>query len=142
MCYVYFRYSKRRESDYKVEYTDNGQLGESEVSRNATATVTGINNYTGTKKLSFSIVKPASRKQNTTFKNFSGVTFAYEKMAYTYDGKPQMPKVTATAKGGKAIPTEGTDYKVTYTDNTDAGNGVITIVGVGNYAGTKIFLRI
>lgn len=48
-----------------------------------------------------------------------------------YTGKAFKPKVTATA----FLP-KGAKYKVTYTDNKNAGTATVTITGTGNYSGT------
>ncbi len=52
------------------------------------------------------------------------------KASYTYNGKAQKPTVTIT--GLKA----GTDYTVTYSNNTSAGKATVRITGQGNYVGT------
>ena len=40
-----------------------------------------------------------------------------------------------TVKDGEKALVEGTDYTVTYADNTNAGTATVTITGTGNYAG-------
>jgi hypothetical protein len=40
-------------------------------------------------------------------------------------------------KDGSAVLTEGTDYTVAYTDNTNVGTATVTVTGKGNYTGTK-----
>lgn len=51
----------------------------------------------------------------------------------TYNGEAHEPTVTVT-DGGTL--TAGTDYKVTYADNTNAGTAKVTVTGQGNYSGT------
>ena len=55
--------------------------------------------------------------------------------AKTYTGKAitQTPVVTV---GGKTLEA-GTDYDVTYSNNTNVGTATVTITGKGNYTGTK-----
>lgn len=57
--------------------------------------------------------------------------------AKTYDGNPYEPavKVTVTESGKKKTLTEGTDYRVSYEDNVDAGTGTVIIKGNGLYKG-------
>ena len=58
--------------------------------------------------------------------------------AITYDGFTYNPsvKVTVTEGGSKRTLTEGTDYSVTYQQNTDAGQGIAVVHGSGLYKGT------
>lgn len=66
----------------------------------------------------------------------------------TYNGTTFVPKVTVsddlTKVGGpeKVTLKKGTDYKITYTGNRNAGTAVITITGIGNYTGkiTRTFV--
>jgi len=51
-----------------------------------------------------------------------------------YNGKAHEPAVTL--KYGNEVLKQGTDYVVSYVDNTNAGLGVVTIKGLGNYQGT------
>ena len=52
-----------------------------------------------------------------------------------YDGAQKKPTVTVECEGKRL--TEGTDYTVEYGGNTDAGKGLITIYGAGDYTGLK-----
>lgn len=52
-----------------------------------------------------------------------------------YDGAQKKPSVTVESEGKRL--TEGTDYTVEYGGNTDAGKGLITIYGAGDYTGLK-----
>ncbi len=61
--------------------------------------------------------------------------FAYEKH-YAYTGTEIRPEITITDKYGQEL-VDGTDYEVTYADNKDSGTGIITIIGKGNYCGTR-----
>ena len=55
--------------------------------------------------------------------------------AVTYNGSAQTPAVTLM-KGTTTL-TSGTDYTVSYSNNTNAGTATVTITGMGNYTGTK-----
>ena len=52
----------------------------------------------------------------------------------TYNGSAQTQKITVEANGTTLK--EGTDYSVSYKNNTNAGTATVTITGKGNYAGT------
>lgn len=54
----------------------------------------------------------------------------------TYDGTVKTPKVTVKKKNAYAATlTEGTDYRVTYKDNTKAGAATFTVTGIKAYYG-------
>ena len=54
--------------------------------------------------------------------------------AQAWTGKALKPKVTVKLNG-KALK-KGTDYKVSYKNNTDIGKARVTVTGVGKYTGT------
>ena len=54
----------------------------------------------------------------------------------TYTGSAITPEITVT--DGEKTLTLGTDYEVTYSDNTNAGTAKATITGKGNYGGTIV----
>lgn len=105
--------------DYKLTYENNINVG-----NNAKITIQGINEYVGTMTKTFSIL-PINLKNTTT-------TLA--KTSYSYTGKAIKPTVKIV--NGKTTLKEGTDYKIAYNNNTNAGTGKITITGIGNYTGT------
>ncbi len=105
-------------TDYTVSYSNNTNAG------TATVTITGMGNYTGTKTANFTInPKNAS---NLTINSIAAVT---------YNGSAQTP--TVTVKDGTTTLTNGTDYTVSYSNNTNAGTATMTVTGKGNYTGTK-----
>ena len=53
----------------------------------------------------------------------------------TYTGKALKPSITI--KDGNKKLVSGTDYTVTYKNNTKPGKATVTITGKGNYTGTK-----
>lgn len=63
-------------------------------------------------------------------KSVAAKTVKLSKNTYTYDGKEKCP--TVTISGLKA----GTDFKVTYSNNINAGTATVIIKGIGNYGGT------
>ena len=61
------------------------------------------------------------------------VTVSSEKVYY--DGSPKKPSVTVTA--GRKLLVKGTDYTVSYSDNTNVGTATVTVTGKGKYRGTN-----
>ena len=51
----------------------------------------------------------------------------------TYDGSAKTPAYTV--KSGEKILTAGTDYELSYSNNTNAGTATVTATGLDNYAG-------
>ncbi len=56
--------------------------------------------------------------------------------AQTYTGSALEPTVTVT--DGEKTLVEGTDYTITYSDNTNIGIGKVTVKGKGNYGGEVV----
>ena len=54
----------------------------------------------------------------------------------TYTGEALSPEAVVELDGVRL--TAGTDYDISYTNNTDAGQAVVTVTGKGDYAGTAI----
>ena len=54
--------------------------------------------------------------------------------SYTYNGKAKKPGVTV--KFGSRALVLGRDFKLKYSNNTKAGRGQVTIVGIGEYVGS------
>lgn len=103
-------------SDYNVTYSDNINAG------TATAIVTGIGAYSGSKNVTFTI-EP---------KKIDSPTFDGLKPEYTYTGQKVEPEF-ALMDGDTVIPSS--EYEVSYSDNTEVGTAAITITDVigGNY---------
>lgn len=103
-------------SDYNVTYSDNINAG------TATAIVTGIGAYSGSKNVTFTI-EP---------KKIDSPTFDGLKPEYTYTGQKVEPEF-ALMDGDTVIPSS--EYEVSYSDNTEVGTATITITDVigGNY---------
>lgn len=114
----------KKNVDYKVTYSNNKKLG------TASAAITGIGAYQGTRKVSFKIVKrPVS-------------TLKYSSVPdRTYTGKAQKPGLTV--KNGSARLRLNKDYTISYAKNKQVGTAVITVKGKGIYTGTqKIYFKI
>lgn len=54
----------------------------------------------------------------------------------TYNGKAQTQSKLKVTYEGKTL-TQGTDYTVSYKNNTNAGTATLTVTGKGNYTGSK-----
>ena len=103
--------------EYTVSYQNNTKAG------TATVTITGKGIHTGTIRKTFRI-DPAPIGKAAV----SGLS------AKTYTGKALTPAPVLTF-GGKTLK-KGTDYAVSYKNNTKAGTASVTIRGLGNFTGT------
>ena len=103
-------------TDYTVTYSDNINAG------TATATITGIGAYSGSKNITFTI-EP---------KKIDSPTFDELKSEYTYTGQAIEPEFTLM-DGDTVIPSS--EYEVIYSDNTEVGTATVTIKDAsgGNY---------
>ena len=104
-------------TDYTLSYSNNTNVG------TATVTITGKGNYTGTISKTFTI--SAASIVNASVSGISNQT-------YTGTAQTQNP----TVKLGDKTLTSGTDYTLSYSNNTYVGTATVTIVGKGNYTGT------
>lgn len=103
-------------TDYLITYRDNLNVG------TATATVTGIGNYTGTIKNTFEITVQV-------------ITDAVlETDSFVYDGTWKKPEVSVKNNG--TLLKENSDYYCSYSNNQNVGEGTVTIFGKGNFTGT------
>ncbi|EXM40143.1 hypothetical protein RASY3_06655, partial [Ruminococcus albus SY3] len=105
-------------TDYTAVYSDNTAAGTAYV------TIRGMGAYTGSVTKIFTINK----------KSISNLTMNLSQTSYTYDGTAKKPKVTV--KDGSRTLVSGTDYSVSYSNNTNAGTASVTVTGKGNYTGT------
>lgn len=105
--------------DYTVTYSNYTNAG------TATATITGIGNFSGTAKKTYTI-KQASLTQ------YGSATIPYSTCIYNGNYRKPVP----TVKWGNKLLNEGKDYTVSYSNNKWAGTASVTIKGIGNYRGT------
>ena len=104
-------------TDYTLSYANNMNAG------TATVTITGKGSYTGTINKTFTI-----NKASITGATVTGI----ENKAYTGTAQTQNPTVKLDGKTLGA----GTDYSLSYVNNTNPGTATVTITGKGNYTGT------
>lgn len=110
----------KKGTNYTVTYRDNKNAG------TATVEIAGIGNYGGTLTKTFEIKKADLSKCTVSFT---------EENTYYETGEAFTPGVSVkTAKGTKLR--NGTNYKVSYSDNVKAGKATVLIEGIGNYEGT------
>lgn len=107
----------KENTDYTLSYKNNINAG------TATITITGKGDYIGSKSVTFKI----------TQKNISGCTVTAANQNYT--GKALTP--APVVKNGNTILKAGTDYTVSYANNTKVGVATATVTGKGNYTGSK-----
>lgn len=128
--------------DFSVSYED--------ASGNAVAKPTEVGSYyivltgitggllTGELRIPFTIVSKLDLSKNgeVSFDNYDFYDSGY---TYIRTGSSVAPQIRVKA-AGKTL-TEGTDYTVTYANNTKAGKASVTVTGMGNYSGslTKSF---
>ncbi len=105
-------------TDYNVVYENNINAG------TAIVTVKGIGKYR------FSV----SKKFKICY-NISSMT-ADVIADQIFTGKEIKPGVVI--KNGTTVLIEGTDYTLSYANNVALGTGIVTVTGIGNYAGTRI----
>lgn len=115
---TYSSASLKNNVDYKVTYSNNINKG------TATATITGIGNYKGTVKKTFTI-------QSRSILTCSVAPIASK----NYTGKAIKPNLII--KYGSRTLVKNVDYTLSYASNTNIGTATIKITAKGNYTGTK-----
>ena len=104
--------------DYYLTYEDNINVGTGYI------VVNFIGNYEGTKKVPFTIVAKEVTEESIVIDDIESVV--YSGTAYT-----PMPLVTVD---GFNL-TNGTDYDISYENNTNAGTATVIFTFKGNYSG-------
>lgn len=110
------------DKDYNISYSNNVDLGE------ATITITGIGNYTGTVTKKFNIVEESGEQA----KDISELTID-EIGDKIYTGKLITPELRI--KDGDTVLIKNEDYTINYTNNINVGTANAIIKGIGNYTG-------
>ena len=110
------------DKDYNISYSNNVDLGE------ATITITGIGNYTGTVTKNFNIVEESGEQA----KDISELTID-EIGDKIYTGKLITPELRI--KDGDTVLIKNEDYTINYTNNINVGTANVIIKGIGNYTG-------
>ena len=107
-------------TDYTVKYSNNVDVG------TVKATITGINNYSGTAVKEFKItpIKLDDKKASVTL----------EKSSFVYNGQSITPVVYVAYNHNYLI--HNTDFTATYSNNNAPGVATVKITGIGNYSGS------
>ncbi len=109
--------------DFNYSYKNNTDAG------TATVIVEGIGNFTGTKSVEFEILK------KNISEAASGITIeSISDQIYTGNAVEPKPEIT----WGETVLDSRSDYTLTYENNVELGEAVLTIEGIGNYTGTVI----
>lgn len=106
-----------KNTDYTVTYMNNKEAGK------ATAVLSGIGDYAGTKKVTFYIAGTSLKKAKIN-----------KISDQTYNGLEQKPNVSLSVDGISLR--NGTDYQITYANNLNVGTGTVTIKGINAYTGS------
>lgn len=132
-----------KDVDYKVTYSNNSGLGASDSI--AKVTVTGINNYIGSKTASFTIVKGMSSKivrlDDFTNPDISVklLTDGHDAHEMIYDGKIKKPEVIVNYRGKALV--ENEDYTIAFSgDLINRGTAFVDIKakpGSKQFVGTR-----
>lgn len=107
-------------TDYTVKYSNNVDVG------TVKATITGINNYSGTAVKEFKItpIKFDDKK----------VSVSLEKSSFVYNGQSITPVVYVAYNHNYLI--QNTDFTATYSNSNAPGVATVKITGIGNYSGS------
>ena len=117
-----------KDKDYRITgYSNNVNAG------TASCTIEGIGAYTGTASGSF-IIRRDSSSSVAGKVDISSAEITLANTEFDYTGSEIKPAVKTVYNGTKL--TEGTDYNVTYIDNTSAGSALVYIEGIGGYKGS------
>lgn len=118
-----------KDKDYTCSYKKNVDAG------TATVTFTGMGGYSGTTKKTFKIESENISMYNPTFFDSEGNVKTDAIPTYAYEQGGVKPSVQLVTPNGRIL-VAGTDYTLSYKDNTARGNAEITIKGKKNYKGT------
>ena len=108
-------------------FTIEAAEGKNDVNAgDAYLTIVGQGNASGEAELAYTITAKSIADQSVNVEPIGELV---------YTGAALEPPVTV--KDGEKALVEGTDYAVTYENNTAAGTATVTITGKGNYAGER-----
>lgn len=115
--------------DYELEYVNNTNVGQYYSSNAPRIYIYGKGDYVGSSYWSFTI-KPKNI-------NSGDITAVLQEGKYPYTGSEVRP-TDITVKDGDVVLKEGTDYELSYWNNTKTGDEArVNVHGIGNYDGYK-----
>ena len=122
--------------DYTVTVTNNVKVNlmetEQELKKSPTVTIKGKGNYSGKVTVNFVIRPIQTGETPVSVKKVKIGTLG----AYTYTGAPICPRPEVTGTDGKIL-TEGIDYNLSWSNNTQAGIASVLLTGINGYTGTR-----
>lgn len=108
--------------DYDVTYENNSAAG------TATATITGIGDYTGEKNATFTVTEAIVKKN---LSDTAKTKVVLPQTTFPYDGVAIKPEPVVTYDGETLV--KGTHYTVSYARNNAVGTATVTVVGRAPY---------
>ena len=114
--------------DYTVAYANNTNAGE------ATVTVTGRGDYTGTATAAFTVAPAELSQCEATLYKANSYGSNIGEAVYDYSGVENKPSATVTFNGRTLY--ENTSYTLSYRNNVNAGTATAVLTGTGNFTGT------
>lgn len=105
-----------KDTDYQVIYEENTAIGKGKI------LFYGLGNYCGNQVMEFDITPRPVELTKISCDD-----------SYIYTGEAFEPKPMIVLNGYQLI--EHRDYELTYHNNINAGNGEVTITGIGNFCG-------
>lgn len=108
--------------NYTVKYVNNIKVG------TASAIITGMGNYKGSKSIDFKIKASAKISE-------AGIAMTFEPATPVYMGEPVKPRSYTLVYDRQELK-EGEDYKVSYKNNNKAGTASVIFTGIGRFTGT------
>lgn len=118
--------------DYSISITSSDSSIARIVDRSINFVGTGV--VTITMKATYNPSCKQTVKFYSGVKNISYSSLTLKYYSTTYNGKVKKPGVTV--KYGSKTLVKDTDYKVTYSNNVNAGTAKVKITGIGKYAGS------
>ncbi len=116
----YYGVALQEGTDYTLSYKNNTEPGP------ATIIITGKTAFEGTSRtLNFTILSPF----------FSSQSISMPTTTYTYTGKAIIPSFSISYNGQTLK--EGTDYRVSYTNNIDVGTATMYVTGINKFSGSS-----
>lgn len=117
----------KNKTDFTVQYVElaEGNIGANKNPGTYTIRITGKGGYTGSRDVTFTITENKLMSKMTVSKIPD----------QRYTGSAITPIITV--KNGKTTLTDGTDYTVSYQNNTAVGTATILLTGKGSYSGEK-----